>query len=865
MTLNNSNRSTSKRKKKARQKESSHKKKIALSTKISVSLLCLMFIGVGVGASYAKKQYQKVVNQAVETGYQLAEEMKESDFVALTPTRVLDQQDQLIQEFRSKKYEYLPIDKMDHHVYEALISIEDKRFYQHQGVDIKGLAGVAVNAALGKGMRGASTITQQLVKNIYLSDEVTVSRKLTEMVIAQKLEDRYPKKKILEYYLNNVYYGYNCYGINTASLYYFNQSVNDITLLQQATLVGVTNNPTQYDPIKEPKAAEARGKLILSLMAEQGYLSESELQKSLKETLKTQVNTNVLDNQVKDNQVAVAMDFATKKVMADNGFRFQYEFNTGEEQQEYFARYNERYNETYNKVVSGGYQIKTSINQDLQRKLQQQVTDIMSPYTEIDPDTQFYTKQAAMTVIDNQTGMIVASIGGRGEANNTYNRASLSLRQPGSAIKPFLSYAYAYEQGLLETSQVSDDRLNANYPNNVYLKSMGNLTLRRALAISSNVVAYKLLLNVENPLEKLAAMEFSGLDYRDKNPIIAIGGFTMGITNQDLAGAMATVVNNGNYREPTNVVSLVENETGRVIYNHEKAQEKKIYSDDVSYLLLDTMKGVVTEPGGTGESYRLPNYPHLAVKTGTTDQAKDKWSVGATPYYSVAVWTGYDTPTPMGLEDIDSAAIFKQAMATLIEGKPVIDFNRPSSVYKVNDQWVTLTSQREDVLKNRRFEDIKQKSQDKKQLEDYRLAAVNQLPQVNLTKPEDYRYLQQLIANLANYPLKVSVNASNFSVIDQMYRSLTQFIGLLYDSQAQQDLTNQLEQAYANKQSELTQLQNQVTAEHERELAQYDLAQLKEKEKEKEKDKKEKEKESDSEKNSSDKPKDQEDKPSRHD
>ena len=440
-------------------------------------------------------------------------------------------------------------------------------------------------------------------------------------------------------------------------------------------------------------------------MNQQGYITKDQYDKAVADDFEAKIHSNALNNQLDNNEVALAVDSATKILMGQQDFRFQYQFDSKEEEDRYNEEYSSAYNKVYQRILSGGYQISTNIDTGLHDQLQGIVSNVMNAWQDRSGDNNFYTKQAAMTVIDNQTGDVVASIGGRGEEGNHYNRAFLSYRQPGSAIKPLVSYAPAYERGLLETSVVSDDRPNNTYPNNVYNSSKGNLTLRNALAISSNVVAYKLADENRNELKEavyqpLAQMQFTGLDVADDNPIIAVGGMTYGATTQEMASGIATLVNQGNYRAPLNIQTIKRKDNGQEIFSKNDIAQQKIYSDDAAYLTIDTMKAVHENADGTAAGLTLAHNQFWAVKTGTTDEAKDLWTVGATPHYTVAVWAGDDTPQPQDNASVGQATkeIFKQTMDLLNNGKEDVDFQMPSSVQKVGNQLVTRSSQTKQVL-----------------------------------------------------------------------------------------------------------------------------------------------------------------------
>ncbi|WP_159723242.1 transglycosylase domain-containing protein [Enterococcus sp. CSURQ0835] len=737
------------------------------ATKISLSVLGALLVIFLVAGLYFVHTYGKQVTAAIDEGQEKAATVEESDFKQYRPTTILDANGQTIKQLKTQERDYITYKELDPKVSEALIAIEDRRFYEHHGVDTQGLLTVALNAMIGRGVRGASTITQQLVKNIYLTPEVSVSRKVEEMVMAQALEKKFSKHQILEYYLNNVYFGHGAYGINAASRVYFNKPINDTTLLEKATLVGITNNPGIFDPVTQKANAKKRALVILKQMLDQGYITKQDYQKAQASDFTAHVHSDALDNDIQDNEIALTIDSATKILMNDEGFRFQYQFDSKDEEKRYNKDYKEAYNKVYQRIMSGGYEIKTKIDPTIHQELQQIVTNTMAKWTE--KDKELYTKQAAMTVIDNQTGTVVASIGGRGEAGNTYNRAFLSFRQPGSAIKPLVSFAPAYERGLLETSKISDDRPNNTYPNNVYLGSKGDLTLRHAMAVSSNVVAFKLAAENSKELEEpvyhpLAQMQFSGLDPADNNPIIAVGGMTYGATTQEMASGIATLVNQGNFRLPTNITNITRKDQDKEIFSLAEAPQKKVYSDDAAYLTLDTMKGVHQEADGTAAGMTLAHNQYWAVKTGTTDEAKDLWTVGATPYYTVAVWAGNDTPKAQNNEVVGQATkdIFKQTMDLLNAGKADKDFPRPASVEESGGQLITRSSQAKQMLTNRKN------------------ALQNDSQQINAAVKAK---ANELVAAKLNSP--AITDATNFSsqIVSERINDLSQFEIVVTDTQ----------------------------------------------------------------------------------
>lgn len=806
------------RKNKNKTKIKKDKKKISRATLISLSIILLLLVGMVAGGVVFYQKYINVVTAAIDAGEIQAKTIQESDFKQHNSTTILDGSGNVLKELKTQEQDYITYDELDPLVTDALISIEDRRFYEHHGVDTQGLITVALNAALGRGVRGASTITQQLVKNIYLTSEVTVSRKVEEMVIAQALEKKFTKHQILEYYLNNVYYGNGAYGINAAAKVYFNKSINDTTLLEKATLVGITNNPSIYDPVKNKDNALSRAKLILKEMYEQGYITQDQYNQAKKDKLEASLNTEAIDNAITDNEIALALDSATKILMAQQDFRFQYQFDQAEEETRYKEEYQTAYNKVYQRIIAGGYEIKTNINQDIHNQLQEIVTNALSAYSSVDEATGLYTKQAAMTVIDNSTGNVVASIGGRDEEGNTYNRAFLSNRQPGSAIKPLLSYAPAYERGLLETSIMSDDRPNNNYPNNVYRSSKGDLTLRTALSISSNVIAYKLAMENasetgEPVYQPLAQMRFSGLDVLDDNPIIAVGGMTYGATTQEMASGIATLVNQGNYRTPMNVSSINRKDNNKEIFSQADVSQRKVYSDDAAYLTLDTMKAVHEEDGGTAHDTTLAHNTYWAVKTGTTDDAKDLWTVGATPYYTVAVWIGDDTPAAQS-SSIGKITrnIFKETMDLLNDGQEDIDFQRPSSVTESKGRLITRSSQTKQVLASRKSALTASNTA----IDTAAKASANQLIANKLnseTVSEAATFSSQLIADrieiLSDYEIIVTDTTDNWSTFDSFAQQINSLVKQVEPNGG--SLTRQYNNVYSSKKTEYQRAKNSAT------------------------------------------------------
>lgn len=636
--------------------------RMALSSKVSIGLLILMFLTGIVSVVLGLKMVDKYeVFPAIQRGYAIS--IKEEDFKSRFPTRVLDNKGNVLQEFADHSFEYIAYEDMPEMLPKTLYAIEDKRFYKHHGVDNQALFAIAKSVVSGGEIRGGSTLTQQLVKNVYLTSEQTIARKATEAVLAQRVEDQFPKEKIVEFYLNNVYFGNGAYGINTASKTYFNKPITEANLMEMATLVAITNNPTLYDPVHSKEESHARASLIVKEMYQQGVISEKELN----EALSTPVNAGIhvqQENTITSYPVKFAIDNTVEQLMVKDGFAFDYSYATLEEEEAYKKAYLDSYEKHYHEVIGGGLVIETSIDTGLQEHVQNTLSNVVSPYG---------NKDGTATLIDNQSNMVVAVVGGR-NPQSEFNAATQGYKQPGSSIKPYISYAPALDRGYTPTSMLSDAKEHAWYPDNWYTPygiERYSMTMTKALEISANRPAYRLASEMEDPIAPLEKMQFRGLSHLDHNPITSIGGFTNGVRNVDMAAAVNTLVSGGVYHAPTNVSKVTKRSNGEILYERSKEPSWTIYSPSTSKKMLDMMKVVVFGSEGTGK-YGNFGYPYLAGKTGSTDNDKDSWYTGATPYYSLAVWTGNDD----GSSQYDKAAsdVFRSIMGPIHEGKPVVDF-----------------------------------------------------------------------------------------------------------------------------------------------------------------------------------------------
>ena len=520
----------------------------------------------------------------------------------------------------------------------AFVSVEDQDFYSHHGIDFSAIVRAYIaNMRNETIVEGASTITQQLAKNVFLTNDVTWERKITEMFIAVNLEEEFSKSEILEFYINNIYYGNGYYGIQAAAEGYFSKDVSELSVSQLVFLAGIPKNPSRFDPITKFDTAIERRDFILKQLYANGSISGLEYYAALEEEIVLET-----DDQSRYNYVETFVFYcAARSLMEANGFVFQYEFEDEETKEAYQELYDQEYTKYQTYLFTGGYRIYTSINMEKQELLQETLNDKLSMFTSVN-DEGIYTLQGAATCIDNNSGFVVAIVGGREQEYDGYtlNRAYQSYRQPGSAIKPVLVYAPYLALGHMPDELIMDEPVTGG-PSNVDNKYYGEVTLTQALAMSSNVVAWKLMkeMTPEYAMNYLHAMNFKNIDVDDSNVDTSIGGFTYGVTTLEMAAAYAALENDGVYREPTCVMKITNAKNETIIDNYET--EVAIYGVQTARMVTKMMEYGVNK--GILVNAKLDN-AIVAAKSGTTNDNKDGWLCGYSRYYTTAVWVGCDMP-----------------------------------------------------------------------------------------------------------------------------------------------------------------------------------------------------------------------------
>ena len=579
-------------------------------------------------------------------------------------------------------YEEIPGDLIN-----ALVAIEDQRFWKHQGVDWRRTGGAFLNMFLGmKDTYGGSTITQQLIKNMTQNDDVTVKRKILEIFRALEFERNYSKEEILEMYLNYIYLGESCYGVGTASLTYFGKPVSELSLAQCASLIGITNNPSRYDPYISDYTLEQnkkRQEIILNEMLEQGYITQAEHDAAVAEEL---VFVGRGQGTTSTTVYSYFEDQLIKDVIAD----LKAEYDLSDQMASQW-------------VYNGGLSIYCTQDPEIQAKVDAVYEDLSNFNATSSTGAQL---QSAITVIDNATGNVVAVAGGVGEKTGslTLNRA-LSQRQPGSAIKPLAVYAPALDLGVITPATVIDDSPysfdgdgGSPWPVNSFGEYRGLTNVYTGLQNSVNTLAVKILGQYTSPQvaydflvnnlgfstdHLVVQEERNGTVFSDIGLAqLALGGLTDGVTTLEMASAYSAFPRGGLYIEPRTYtkVERVDPDTGAVtVLLDNQAESHAAMKDSTAWYINTMLQNVVRNGTGTSARFEGSTMP-IAGKTGTTTSRKDLYFVGYSAYYTAAVWSGFDQPERMssGLQQ-QSAVTWKKVMSAIHEGLEDKSFPTPSA------------------------------------------------------------------------------------------------------------------------------------------------------------------------------------------
>ncbi len=646
---------------------------------------------------------------------------------------------------------YKSVDEIPKDLQHAFVAIEDERFYKHNGIDLQGIARAAVVgiARGGNFTEGASTLTQQLIKNNVFPNftkEKTFydkfQRKIQEQYLALQIEKKMDKSEIIESYLNTINLGQNCLGVQAASQRYFGKDVSDLTLSECAVIAGITQSPSTYDPITHPDNNKVRRNKVLKNMLEQDYISQKQYDEALADDVYARIQTTNTASQA-DNTYSYFVDALAQQVIQDLKDQLGYTDT-----------------QAYNAVYSGGLSIYSTQNQTMQQICDEEANDDSNypglkeygldyalTVTRADGSTENYGSnniknyvketygkdqgllyssedaaramveewkatiaregdtyderititpqpQSSITIMDQKTGQIKAMVGGRGEKASSLglNRAYQgSKRQPGSTFKILAAYAPALDSCDKTLATTIDDEpytlKNGQVLRNANKQYGGTTTLREGIKRSINVVAVKLSDEITQELGYEYCQKF-GISTLVKNKTIngkvfddstsqtlALGGITEGVYNYEMCAAYATIANGGEYNKPT-LYSKVVDHDGNVLLDG-TGESHTVLKDSTAYLLTSAMEDVVNS--GTGTACQLPNMP-VAGKTGTTTSNKDLWFCGFTPYYTCAVWGGYDDNKECDYDTSFRFRLWKGIMSRIHENLEEKDFKVPSSV-----------------------------------------------------------------------------------------------------------------------------------------------------------------------------------------
>lgn len=613
------------------------------------------------------------------------------------PSILYDDQGNFMDNVITREQRYVvKSDEIPDNLKKAFVAIEDERFYEHKGIDIKRIAGVIASNIKGKlsgsnTVQGASTITQQLIKNAVLTNEVSYERKIKEMYLALELEKHLSKDEILTTYLNTIPMGGYQYGVSAAAQRFFSKNVSDLNLIECAYLGGLTQAPTSYDGLSEinkenPSRYLNRTKSVLFKMHQLGYISSEQYNNAINE-----IDTN-------------GIKFKPNNKLSKTNFEWFTRPTITQVKQDLMNKYKYTQDEVDKLIANGGLKIYTSMDRNLQNNVQKVLDDpnnykaiTNNPNEKNEDDV--YKLQASATIIDYKTGHVKALVGGRGEQPAmSHNRAYYDLKSIGSATKPLTVYGPAIDLGLGGAGSVVNDSPLTNkelsstgykdQPKNEYNSYRGPLTFREAIKISSNLAAIKVA-NEVGVSNSIAYGEKLGLVYGAHSRGIsttALGQFQNDPNNPDggntytLASAFGVFGNNG-VKTNAKLYTKVLDSHGNVLLDTSTPEEIKIFSPQTSYIVYDMLKDQVES--GSAKPAKFGNIP-VAGKTGTTTGDKDYLFAGLTPYYSAAIWIGYDKPREMRTSSgIVTSPIFGKIMGLAHKGLQYKEVEQPSGISKI--------------------------------------------------------------------------------------------------------------------------------------------------------------------------------------
>lgn len=571
-------------------------------------------------------------------------------------TQIYDRNGKLVANIFEQHRFYAPYEELPPRLIEALVAIEDTSFFEHNGVNIDAIfrAAIKIIKSGGKTMEGASTLTQQFIKNTELTPERTITRKIREALLAYKMETILTKEQILERYLNFIFFGHGYYGVKTAALGYFHKNLNELSLKEITMLVGMPKAPSSYDPTKHLDLSISRANNVISRMYNLGWISKTDYDTAIREI------PQVYDDTLTQNVAPYVVDEVIKQLSP-----------------------------SIKDLKTGGYKIILNIDLDVQNMAQNALKFGYDEIVKRDKDANLSTLNGAMVVVNHQSGDVLALVGGVDYEKSNYNRATQSMRQPGSSFKPFV-YQVAINLGYSPMSEIADiSRIFKGgagndedwKPKNEGGKFLGLITLKEALTRSRNLATINLALDIGLDVLYFKLMEFG---FKDMPPNLSIVLGSFGISPLEYSKFYTMFGNYGTIKDPQ-IIRQVQDKTGKTIMEF-NSNERQVSDEAQSFLVLDMMRNVVEK--GTGRNARVKDI-EIAGKTGTTNKSVDAWFCGLTPEIEAIIWYGNDNNKPMRYTEggaRTAAPVFREFLTQYIEKFPdtTRKFSIPNGVYRGN-------------------------------------------------------------------------------------------------------------------------------------------------------------------------------------
>ncbi len=636
-------------------KKSKKKKKKAKIKKIVLIIILIMILAIGIYLGISAHRWKALAKEMLIHQNSIVYDIDNNPIAKLGC---------------EKKNETISLSNTPENLKNAYVAIEDERFYSHGGVDVKRTGGAIVSyiTHFGKSSYGGSTITQQLVKNLTGDSNDSISRKVNEWWKAWQLETCLSKDEILDAYLNIIYVGPNMYGVETGAKYYFNKSAKDLKLEECAFLAGINHSPNSYNPFEGKDNAEKitkRTKTVLAKMLELKYINEEDY------------NTAI-------SNVEKGLNFTKGQLEAEEAV---YSYHTDalilEITEEIAQKYHISESFATNYINMAGLSIYSTQDSKAQETTETEFEK--SKYSLPSKKNGGSSSQAAMVIINHETGYVIACTGGLGEKTTarSLNRATQSVRQTGSSIKPLSVLIPAIDKKIITAASIYDDTerdFPEGYHPTDYNPSLGKITVRRAVESSQNIPFVEIMetLKPKNAIKYLEKMGITTLTPEDETLVLSLGGLQKGISPLEMAGAYAMIANDGEYIEPT-FYSSIENKDGKTILKT-KQKKKRVVSKEVAYIVKDILTQPVIGANGTATYCKISGVD-VAAKTGTTDDNYDRWLCGFTPYYTAVTWYGYDENETIEYNKRNPAGLlWANVMSRIHAGLNSAKFEKPTNL-----------------------------------------------------------------------------------------------------------------------------------------------------------------------------------------